>query len=112
MEFKSGNSCVFYRPIYLAKKGDFVVGHQHNFPHDTYVLRGAFLFEFLDKLDRVIGSTIIRATDECPWVLIKAERVHRITALEDDSRGHCLYANRTPQGDVVQEYTGWPPAYA
>lgn len=23
----------------------------------------------------------------------------------------CLYAHRTPQGDVVQEYTGWPEAY-
>lgn len=23
----------------------------------------------------------------------------------------CIYAHRTPQGDVVQEYTGWSPAY-
>lgn len=23
----------------------------------------------------------------------------------------CIYAHRTPQGDVVQQYTGWPEAY-
>jgi hypothetical protein len=25
--------------------------------------------------------------------------------------GHCIYAHRTPQGEVVQEYDGWSPAY-
>ena len=35
----------------------------------------------------------------------------RITALEDNSLGHCVYAHRTPQAEVVQEYTGWGPSY-
>lgn len=34
-------------------------------------------------------------------------RRHNLT----QQRNWCIYAHRTPQGDVVQEYTGWEPAY-
>ena len=56
-------------------------------------------------------ATEIDADKGLNWVLIKAGVAHRITALRDGTIGHCIYAHRTPQGDVVQEYTGWAPAY-
>ncbi len=84
--------------------------------------------------------TVIRAGDMRPWALIKAGRRHRITSLEDGSVYLCIYAHQYPQalnlstpGDIdqppkfkreddgtlwvrvdetiVQEHTGWAPAY-
>ncbi len=56
---------------------------------------------------KVLQSVEKRASDGRNWVLILAGVLHRITALEDGTIYHCIYAHRTPQGDVVQEYDGW-----
>ena len=34
-------------------------------------------------------------------------RRHNLT----QQRNWCIYSHRTPQGDIVQDYTGWDPAY-
>lgn len=39
--------------------------------------------------------------------LVKAEVWHKITALMDDTEFDCVYSHHTPQGDIVQEWTGW-----
>lgn len=109
MEFISGN--IFIREMAFENAGDVVDGHVHNFDHTTYVARGALRIEKLDSDGRVIAAVDKRASDGQNWLLIKAEARHRITALEDGSVGHCIYAHRTPQGDVVQERTGWDRAY-
>jgi hypothetical protein len=36
------------------------------------------------------------------WEIERARQVNRYD---------CVYAHHTPQGDVVQEYTGWNGAY-
>lgn len=108
MELVSGN--VFIREMRFQKAGDVVEGHTHNFDHTTYVARGALRIERLDG-DQVVQSVEKRATDGRNWVLIKAGVCHRITALDDASIGHCIYAHRNPQGDVVQEYDGWDESY-
>lgn len=102
MEFISGN--IFIREMRFLRAGDVVEGHAHNFDHTTYVVRGALLFS------DGVRSIVKRATDGHNWVLIKAGVKHSITALDDNSLGHCIYAHRTPQGDVVQEYDGWQAA--
>ncbi len=108
MELVSGN--VFIREMRFQKAGDVVEGHKHNFAHTTYVARGALRIERLEG-DEVVQSVEKRATDGRNWVLIKAGVCHRITALDDQSIGHCIYAHRNPQGDVVQEYDGWDDSY-
>jgi quercetin dioxygenase-like cupin family protein len=109
MEFVSGN--VFIREMVFGKAGEIVKGHAHNFDHTTYVVRGAMRIERL-AADGAVEKTIDkRAADGRNWVLIKAGVHHRITALEDDSMGHCIYAHRAPQGDVVQEFDGWETGY-
>jgi len=45
------------------------------------------------------------------FLLIKANALHTITSLVDDSLFHCVYSHRTPQGEVSEVYTGWNPAY-
>jgi quercetin dioxygenase-like cupin family protein len=109
MEYISGN--IFIREMRLERAGDEIVGHRHNFDHTTYVAAGALRIDQLDDDGAVLRSVEKRATDGHNWALIKAGVAHRITALMDGSIGHCIYAHRNPQGDVVEHYDGWPPAY-
>lgn len=108
MDLVLGN--IFVRPLYLAKCGDVVQGHAHNFDHATYCVRGAMRVERL-RGDGSVEFSVEKAAGDHP-ILIPAAAVHRIVALSDDTVGHCIYAHRTPQGDVVQQFTGWEPAYA
>jgi hypothetical protein len=104
-----GNIAV--REMKFEKVGDVVVGHKHNFDHTTYVAKGSLKIEQLDENGSVIKSVIKDSSMGKNFVLIKAEVTHRITALEDNSIGHCIYAHRTPQGEVVQHYDGWKQSY-
>jgi len=121
MEFwVAGN--VGVRQMWFHKAGEVVDGHEHNFDHVTYIVRGTVRVERLGAPTKFDGdgrpvewvvekSIEKRALDGHNWILIKAGVRHRLTAMEDNSLGHCIYSHRTPQGDVVQEYDGWSPAY-
>lgn len=109
MEFVSGN--VFIREMSFELAGVGSTGHVHNFDHTTYVVRGGILIERLDDADAVLQRVEKVASSGKNWVLIKAGVKHRITALADDTLCHCIYSHRTPQGDIVQEYDGWQPAF-
>ncbi len=124
----------------FAKKGDIVDGHDHNFDHCTYIVRGSVLIETLDAAGNAIKSVIRRANENFREYLIPAGVWHRITALEDNSLAHCIYSHRIPMalvermtgdeedefnqlmarvielgnkrfGDIVQVDEGWAPAY-
>lgn len=119
MEFISGN--IFIRQHTLAL-GQATIGHRHNFDHTTYVVRGSIKIEELEitRIDesgspldfKSVREVIKKASDGHNWVLIKANVHHRLTALEDESMYHCIYSHITPQGEIVQDYDGWPKAYA
>jgi quercetin dioxygenase-like cupin family protein len=110
MEYVQGN--IFIREMRFEKAGDVVEGHAHNFDHTTYVARGALKIERLDADGSVENTVVKRASDGHNWVLVRADVCHRLTALEDASMGHCIYAHRDAQGEVVQAYDGWTEAYA
>lgn len=131
MELVQGN--VFIREMRFERAGDVVNGHAHAFDHTTYVARGAVRIEQLRETKAAIYAELRpgevfpkvlvpaeyevarsvekRASDGYNFVLIKAGVIHRLTALEDNSLGHCIYAHRNPQGEVVEAYDGWAPAY-
>lgn len=128
MEFASGN--IYIREMRFEKAGDSTNGHDHYFDHTTYVVRGAIRVERLRKVKdeaTVVGgdgrTQVIpaqyevervvekRAIDGRNWLLIKAGVCHRITALEPNTLAHCIYSHRNPQGEVVEEFDGWPKAY-
>lgn len=109
MEYIQGN--IFVREMRFEKAGDVVDGHTHNFDHTTYIARGSVQIEAIDDDGTVLRSVVKRASDGFNFVLIKAGVKHRLTALEDDSMGHCIYAHRNPQGEVVEEYDGWMRGY-
>ena len=109
MEYVSGN--IFIREMRFPRAGDVVHGHAHDFDHTTYVTRGSIQIERLGPDGKVERSVVKRASDGHNWILIKSGVWHRLTALEDDSMGHCIYAHRDPQGEIVQAYDGWTPGY-
>lgn len=116
MEYACGN--ILFRPLCAAhdkleREGDVVEGHAHNFDHATFVYKGRVRVERLSADGSVERAVEVSADDGFGrnFILIKAGTIHRITSLQDGSRAVCIYAHRTPQGEVVQEWTGWEPAY-
>jgi len=109
MEYASGN--IFIREMKFEKAGDIVEGHTHNFDHTTYVAHGSVKIESLNEDGSVKQTVIKRAVDGHNWVLIKADVCHRLTALEDNSMGHCIYSHRNPQAEIIEAYDGWMEGY-
>lgn len=104
MEYVSGN--IFIRPN-VMNKGDKIVGHKHHFDHTSIVFTGAVHV----KANLPDGTVIEKDFASASHFLVLADAVHEITALEENTVFWCVYSHRTPQGDVVQENTGWTKAY-
>ena len=106
MDFNSGN--IFIRYFDLNKAGEVREGHEHNFDHHTLCVAGRIKIE----REHPDGKKDVKeqSAGELGF-LIQKECKHTITALVDNTRILCIYAHRTPQGDVVQQWTGWPNAY-
>lgn len=102
-EFASGN--IFIRKVRL-KKGDVLPGHKHGFDHTTIFFSGAWHV----KAKLPTGQLVEHDFHAPNHALIRKDVEHEITCLED-GEFWCVYAHRTPQGDVVQIATGWPAAY-
>lgn len=105
MELTSGN--IFIRKNPLAKAGDFVEGHKHNFDHTTVVFRGAVHVKAMLPNGTVIERDFVAPSH----FLVRADVEHEITATADDTEFWCVYSHRNAQGDVIQEDNGWGAAY-
>lgn len=103
-EYASGN--IYLRPVVLHKKGDSIPGHKHNFDHTTFVTKGSV--HVLATCDE--GCKKEKDFKAGEHFLVKAEWLHLITALEDETEFTCIYSHCTPQGEIVQEYNGWDEA--
>jgi quercetin dioxygenase-like cupin family protein len=104
--FTSGN--IQIRPLQFAKAGDGIEPHNHFFDHTTYCVRGRMRVTVRD-----VAMNPLREVSLGPgeWALVEAGKPHSIVAEVDDTLGHCIFSHRDPQGDVVQQYTGWEAAY-
>ena len=87
------------------RKGEVIHGHAHAFDHVSYCTHGAVTVRAGEQV------RTIRASDDRNYILIRAGVEHEITALEERTKFDCVYSHRTPQGEVVEEYTGWDQAY-
>lgn len=87
----------------LPNKDTIVNSHAHHFDHVTYCIKGKMSVEREGFPARIL--------EPGNFLLITAGEAHKITALEDDTIGHCIYSHRTPQGEIVEKFTGWPDAY-
>lgn len=105
MELVSGN--LYIRKI-AAPKGALITGHKHHFDHTTIVFTGAVHVRAVCPDGRVIEENFTAPAH----FLVKAEVEHAITALTDGTEYWCVYAHRTPQGEVVEDFNGWTEAYS
>ncbi len=142
MEYLSGN--IFVRQGDPLREGAVVIGHRHNFDHTTFCRAGSLRIELIDESlpdmtweqalkAGTVKRFVLRASDKINWMLIRAGRYHRITALEDGSVYQCVYAHRAPGAlaenesitrvdpdgtewvrvnpDIVQDTARWAHAY-
>lgn len=108
-EFPLGN--IYIRPHIISKAGEKVAGHKHNFDHVTFVNKGSVRVTKTHP-DGIVEVKEFFATSFLgSFFLVKAEVIHEIEALEDNTIFLCVYSHRDPQGSVVQEYDGWADAY-
>lgn len=105
VEEASGN--IFMRKWRGVAKGHVIEGHKHTFDHTTIVFVGAVNV----KATLPDGKTVERTFRAPTHFLVKADVEHQITALEEGTEFWCVYSHRNGQGDIVEEYTGWEPAY-
>lgn len=104
-EIASGN--IYIRQNLLARAGDKLNGHQHEFDHTTLFMSGEF--ELTARKD---GVVIAQEKIIAPDIrLILASVVHEIVALVDDSAFWCVYSHRDAQGNVIQTCEGYTAAY-
>lgn len=120
-----------FRVMAFVRKGDACIGHDHNFPHPSFVNKGAVLLETLEPAEdgdircvslkfnfdtglpvektvmcKVVSAQVIRSTDVHNWRTIPAGVFHRITAEEDNTQCICLFAHRNTRGHIVEKYQG------
>ena len=76
----------------IFKKGDVEVGHSHQFDHITLLTSG--------KLKIIIDGQ--ESVFEAPkHIFIKAEQLHELEALEDNTVAFCIHALRDIDGEIL-----------
>lgn len=78
-------SNVYSRMMHFRKAGDVELGHKHHYDHLTLLANGSLKIIVEEK------ETIFKA----PFMIyIKAEKNHKLVALEDNTVAYCVHAIR------------------
>lgn len=100
---------VAYRPFELDRVCQESIGHTHNYDHVTFVQSGALkVYYRRPGEDEERESRVFRVGE---FFLVKAEVLHRIKAVEPNTRYACVFTHRDFEGQVIQEYNGNEAAY-
>lgn len=83
---------LFARQMHFHNAGDVEVGHKHKFDHMTLLASGKLKITVDGK------ETIFSAPH---MIYIKADRVHELQALEDDTIAYCVHALRK-DGELIR----------
>lgn len=83
-------SNVYVRQMHFMKAGDKEHGHQHEFDHITLLAAGSLRVQTQGRVTDFVAPHMI---------FIKAENVHELTALADNTVAYCIHALR--DGDAV-----------
>jgi quercetin dioxygenase-like cupin family protein len=84
---------IWVRQHHYAKKGDFHRGHLHYFDHVTLVATGGVLCEIEGEEPKEIWSPT--------FIAIAKDKLHKFTALADNTTYFCIFAVRDESGQVV-----------
>ena len=91
-------SNIYSRLMHFKHKGDIELGHIHTFDHATLVSSGAVLVEILDNDHSVLSSKEFYAPN---MIFIDKNKIHRLTALVDNTVCGCIHAVRTMDEEII-----------
>lgn len=83
---------LYSRMMHFVKAGDIEVGHTHQFDHLTLLAAGS-LKVVVDGVESVFKAPHM--------IYIHKDKVHELTALEDNTLAYCIHALR--DGDGVED---------
>ena len=92
-------SNVYTRSMHFVKKGDIENGHKHTYDHATLVSIGSVLVEILNEESGLPVTTKIFNAQN--MIFISRDKLHRLTALENDTVCSCIHAIRTVDETIV-----------
>jgi len=87
---------VWIRKLYFPKRETIHDGHTHNHDHVSLLATGSVLVE-------VEGETPTKFTAPT-FIVIHAEKEHKITALQDDTLWFCIFAMKDENMDLVDHF--------
>lgn len=85
---------IWVRQNYMEKAGDKVGGHVHYFDHVSLLAKGSVEVKIDDKEPVVFEAPT--------FIVIRKDRKHEVTALEDDTSWYCVFAARDLDGSVTE----------
>jgi hypothetical protein len=92
-------SNVFSRLMHFKKAGDIEQGHLHTYDHATLVSSGSVK---VDILSNSLTTENSREFVAPAMVFISKDKLHRLTALEDNTVCACIHALRTIDEEIVE----------
>lgn len=91
-------SNVYSRIMHFKKAGDIELGHYHTYDHGTLISSGSIQLDILSDDSSIIESKIIKSPQ---MILIRKDKRHRLTALEDNTVAVCIHALRDVEGELL-----------
>jgi hypothetical protein len=93
-------SNVYTRLMHFKNVGDIEHGHKHDYDHGTLLSSGALRVEILDPVTKEpVSQKIVEAPN---FVFIAKDKLHRLTALADNTVCACIHALRTNDGELLE----------
>ncbi len=83
---------LFSRMMHFAKAGDTEIGHTHQFDHLTLLAKG--------KLKVTVEGISTEFTAP-HMIYIKADKVHELVALTDETVAYCIHALRDKENNEI-----------
>lgn len=98
-------SNVWFHIMKFEKRGDFKMGHKHNYDHSHMVCKGSVeIFEMDYEGDDYASADRVSlgVYKEGDVFLVPKEKSHTVIALEDDTMSACIQAVRDDEtGEIV-----------
>ena len=85
--------------MHFKNAGDVEHGHKHNYDHGTLLSSGTLLVEILNPDSNTqVSHKIVQAPN---FVFISKDKLHRLTALAENTVCACIHALRTNDGELL-----------
>lgn len=82
---------VWIRQRLFQKVGEKIGGHKHKYDHVSLLAKGSAKVE-VDGVEKIFESPT--------FIVIRKDKIHNVTALEEGTLWYCIFADRSMDGEV------------